>query len=178
MLTQYLEGNGNGQQVQAAANVNDKQGFNDLIDELIKINQPLLGVQGQVVGPNSRMRSGKDRAHSEKTGQKGTGGVAGGGYGHQHPSGPHQGIHQQDHGSYAQSKDHGRYPHSSHINPHHTQNNPNGSALPHQTNSKQSVALSGGSTQKKAKMQKPTINLSINNNVQNVIVTPLGNGPG
>jgi hypothetical protein len=36
----------------------------------------------------------------------------------------------------------------------------------------------GSSTQKKPKMQKPTINLSINNNVQNVIVTPLGNGPG
>jgi hypothetical protein len=31
--------------------------------------------------------------------------------------------------------------------------------------------------QKKVKMmQKPTINLSINNNVQNVIVTPIGQG--
>jgi len=40
--------------------------------------------------------------------------------------------------------------------------------------------VGGGSgtsaNQKKVKMQKPTINLSINNNVQNVIVTPMGTG--
>jgi hypothetical protein len=40
----------------------DKNGFNDLINELIKINQPLTAPQA------NRMRSGKDRAHSEKTG--------------------------------------------------------------------------------------------------------------
>ena len=36
-------------------------------------------------------------------------------------------------------------------------------------NTAKSPLMSGG---KKVKMQKPTINLSINNNVQNVIVTP------
>ena len=38
VLTQYLEGNPPQNQVAGAAYANDKQGFNDLINELIKIN--------------------------------------------------------------------------------------------------------------------------------------------
>lgn len=48
----------------------DKQGFNDLLSELIRINQPLLGANGAAIAPTApggRLRSGKDRAHSEKT---------------------------------------------------------------------------------------------------------------
>jgi len=45
----------------------------------------------------------------------------------------------------------------------------------HNSNIKQNITQAQMSAnQKKIKMQKPTINLSINNNVQNVIVTPIG----
>jgi len=44
--------------------------LNDLISELIRVNQPLVaGNAANIGGP--RTRSGKDRAHSEKTANNG-----------------------------------------------------------------------------------------------------------
>ena len=48
-----------------------------------------------------------------------------------------------------------------------------GSSLQNKMPTSQTTAIG-----KKVKVQKPTINLSINNNVQNVIVTPMGASPG
>ena len=146
---------------------NDKQGFNDLINELIKLNQPLTA------GPSApgRMRSGKDRAHSEKTGNQAAGPSVSQGYHVQNPSQPHSGVHHQHH---ANSQNFHGHAHSA---VHHTPKVGNlmsgtGQVSAHHghaqnTNLKSPLV----STQKKMKAQKPTINLSINNNVQNVIVT-------
>ena len=144
------------------------------------MNGPLVaGPQGGASGPNGRMRSGKDRAHSEKTGSTSAGGAAAGGSGAQgyhasNPSQSHGGGHHQLH---SQGASGGGYLHQ---NPHHTPNvgnyGPGAGGVPHQTGGKSSIGSSAAGAQKKVKMQKPTINLSINNNVQNVIVTPLGSG--
>ena len=65
VLTQYLDGG----QGANGGHGPDKQGVNDLINELIRMNGPLVGGQANgAPGSNIRMRSGKDRAHSEKTG--------------------------------------------------------------------------------------------------------------
>jgi len=69
VLTQYLDGSGNGAQPANPTGFQgqtDKNGLNDLISELIRVNQPLVQGNGANIGA-SRIRSGKDRAHSEKT---------------------------------------------------------------------------------------------------------------
>lgn len=76
VLTQYLDGG----QGPSAAQGPDKQGVNELINELIRMNGPLVGgPPGGAPGANGRMRSGKDRAHSEKTGSTSAGGAGAGG---------------------------------------------------------------------------------------------------
>jgi len=90
-LHQYLDNNGNQQFPQG----NDKQGFNDLINELIRINQPGGGAGGAGTGPG-RIRTGKDRAHSEKIGSTNAQSASQGYHVH-NPSQPHAGIHNQQH---------------------------------------------------------------------------------
>lgn len=140
VLTQYLEG-APGQQVA------DKQGFNDLLTELIRLNlQQSNGNAGlQPQGPGGRMRSGKDRALSEKTAQQ----------------------------NMAATQPFGADANMAHGQPKLQNAAQVGSSLQNKMPSSQTTAIG-----KKVKVQKPTINLSINNNVQNVIVTPMGASPG
>jgi hypothetical protein len=121
--------------------VADKQGFNDLLTELIRLNlQQSNPGTIQPQAPGGRLRSGKDRALSEKTAQHTTGA-------------------QQFASDHAQPK----LQNAAQVGQSHQGKMP----------SSQASAIG-----KKVKVQKPTINLSINNNVQNVIVTPMGTSPG
>lgn len=119
------------------------------------------------------MRSGKDRAHSEKTGNNSMSNSAGQGL---VSSGYHNKHHSNQGGAYGAHQEHSdQYAIHHHSNPATSGAMAQGKVVP---NGQTSLSAQNMAQSKKAKMPKPTITLSINSTVQNVIVTPMGTNPG